>query len=147
MYTSILVATDGSDLSHKAVTSGIDLAVLTGARLTILKVVPRYAQTYFEGAIPVSMDDSARIEQQWINEGQRVVDAYQPQALEKGVKVQTVVVQSDLVAEGIIAAATQHNADLIIMASHGRKGISRLLLGSETQHVLTHSHTPVLILR
>ena len=147
MYTCILVATDGSDLSHKAVASGVDLAVLTGASLVILKVVPRYAHTYFEGAIPVSMDDSARIEQQWIDDGQQVVDAYKFEAQEKGVKVQTVVVQSDLVAEGIIAAAAKHNADLIVMASHGRKGITRLLLGSETQHVLTHSHTPVLILR
>ena len=147
MYTSILVATDGSDLSHNAVAHGIGLAVLTGASLVILKVVPRYARAYFEGAIPVSMDDSERIEQQWIDEGQRVVDAYKSEALLKGVKVQTVVVQSDLVAEGIIAAATKYNADLIVMASHGRRGLTRLLLGSETQHVLTHSHTPVLILR
>jgi nucleotide-binding universal stress UspA family protein len=51
------------------------------------------------------------------------------------------------VAEGLIAAATEHNADLIVMASHGRRGLKRLLLGSETQQVLTHSHTPVLILR
>ncbi|MBC7681425.1 MAG: universal stress protein [Ferruginibacter sp.] len=147
MYTSILVATDGSELSHKAVTSGIDLATLTGAALVIVKVVPRYARTYFEGSIPVSMDDSARIEQQWIDDGQLVVDSYKAGAEAKGVKVQTVVVQSDLVAEGTIAAATKHHADLIVMASHGRKGITRLLLGSETQHVLTHSHTPVLILR
>ena len=147
MYTSILVATDGSDLSHKAVTSGIDLAALTGATLVIVKVVPRYARTYFEGSIPISMDDSARIEQQWIDEGQLVVDSYKAGAEAKGVKVQAVVVQSDLVAEGIIAAAAKHHADLIVMASHGRKGITRLLLGSETQHVLTHSHTPVLILR
>lgn len=147
MYTSILVATDGSELSLKAVTSGIDLAVLTGASLVIVKVVPRYAHTYFEGAIPVSMDDSDRIEQQWLDDGQQVVDGYKSAALDRGVKVQAVVVQSDLVAEGIITAATQYHADLIVMASHGRKGIQRLLLGSETQHVLTHSHTPVLILR
>jgi len=57
------------------------------------------------------------------------------------------VVRSDLVAEGLIAAATEHKADLIVMASHGRRGLKRLLLGSETQQVLTHSHTPVLILR
>ena len=147
MYTSILVATDGSELSHKAVTSGVDLAVLTGASLVIVKVVPRYALNYYEGSIPVSLDDSARIEQQWLDDGQQVVDAYKTDALAKGVQVQTVVVQSDLVAEGIITAATKYHADLIIMASHGRKGIRRLLLGSETQHVLTHSHTPVLILR
>lgn len=147
MYTSILVATDGSELSHKAVTSGTDLAALTGAKLVIVKVVPRYARTYFEGSIPVSMDDSTRIEQQWVDDGQLVVNAYLAGALDKGVHAEAVVVQSELVAEGIIAAATKYNADLIVMASHGRKGIKRLLLGSETQHVLTHSHTPVLILR
>ncbi|WP_367848609.1 universal stress protein [Rhodoferax sp. WC2427] len=147
MYTSILVATNGDELSHKAVVSGIDLAALTGAALFIVKVVPHYARSYYEGSIPVSMDDSARIEQQWIDDGQRVVDAYKGEAQAKGVNVQTVVVQSDQVAEGIINAATKYHADLIVMASHGRKAIKRLLLGSETQHVLTHSHTPVLILR
>lgn len=62
-------------------------------------------------------------------------------------KVKPVVTKSDLVAEAIIAAATKHDCDLIVMASHGRKGIKRLLLGSETQHVLTHSKVPVLVLR
>jgi nucleotide-binding universal stress UspA family protein len=57
------------------------------------------------------------------------------------------VAKSDLIAESIISAATKQNADLIVMASHGRKGLKRLLLGSETQHVLTHSEVPVLVLR
>ncbi|MBF0781209.1 MULTISPECIES: universal stress protein, partial [unclassified Granulicatella] len=65
----------------------------------------------------------------------------------QGVKVKPVVAKSDLVAEAIIAAAAKHDCDLIVMASHGRKGVKRLLLGSETQHVLTHSHIPVLVLR
>ena len=73
MYTNILVATNGDDLSHKAVASGIDLAALTGAALYVVKVVPHYARSYFEGSIPVSMDDSARIEQQWLDEGKLVV--------------------------------------------------------------------------
>jgi nucleotide-binding universal stress UspA family protein len=63
------------------------------------------------------------------------------------VKVKTVTVAADLVAESIIAAAKKNKCELIVMASHGRKGIKRLLLGSETQHVLTHSHLPVLVLR
>ena len=64
-----------------------------------------------------------------------------------GVTVQVVVAKSELIAETIIAAATKNNCDLIVMASHGRKGLKRVLLGSETQHVLTHSHIPVLVLR
>ncbi len=147
MYQRILVATDGSELSQLAVTSGIDLAALTGAELTIIKVVPLFARTYFEGSIPVSMEDSERIEKQWADEGQAIVDADKAKAVAKGIKTTALVVKSDLVAEGIIAAATEHKADLIVMASHGRKGIKRLLLGSETQQVLTHSHTPVLVLR
>lgn len=147
MYKCILVATDGSELSLLAVDSGIDLAALTGAELVIVKVVPFYARTYFEGSMPVSMDELARIEQQWASEGQAVVDADKSRAEAKGVHARAVVVKSDLVSEGIIAAATQHKADLIVMASHGRRGLKRLLLGSETQQVLTHSHTPVLVLR
>jgi nucleotide-binding universal stress UspA family protein len=147
MYTSILVATDGSELSHKAVTSGIDLAALTRAKLVIVKVIPRYARSYFEGSIPVSLDDSARIEERWIQEAQQVINAYQIAAQDKGVQAEAVVVQSDHVSEGIISAATKYDCDLIVMASHGRRGIKRLLLGSETQQVLTHSHTPVLVLR
>nr|WP_315427961.1 universal stress protein [uncultured Albidiferax sp.] len=147
MYKCILVATDGSELSQLAVTSGIDLAKLTGAKLVITKVVPFYARSYFEGSIPVSMDELARIEQQWSDDALVVVDADKARAEAQGVNAKAVVVKSDLVAEGIIAAATQHEADLIVMASHGRRGIKRLLLGSETQQVLTHSHTPVLVLR
>ena len=142
MYQSILVATDGSELSQKAVTSGIDLAVLTKATLVIVKIVPFYSRSYMEGAVPVSMDDEAEIEQRWISEGQAIVNADKAKAEAQGVSAQAVVVRSDLVAEGIIAAATKYQADLIVMASHGRKGIKRLLLGSETQQVLTHSHTP-----
>jgi nucleotide-binding universal stress UspA family protein len=67
--------------------------------------------------------------------------------LQKGVKVKPVTARSDLVSEAIIATAKKHKCDLIVMASHGRRGIKRILLGSETQLVLTHSHIPVLVLR
>ncbi len=67
--------------------------------------------------------------------------------LAKGVKVKPVIVKSDLVSEAVIATAKKHKCDLVVMASHGRRGIKRLLLGSETQLVLTHSHIPVLVLR
>ena len=76
-----------------------------------------------------------------------MVDAVTTAAAKKNVNAKGVLVKSDLVAEAIIAAAKKHKCDLIIMASHGRKGLKRVLLGSETQHVLTHSTTPVLVLR
>ena len=147
MYKSILVATDGSELSKKAVGNAIDLAAAIGAELVALYVVPRYPVSYFEGGITISMDEMARTEKQWSEKGQAVVDAVQLEAQAAGVKTRAVVIQSDMVAESIMSAANQNNCDLIVMASHGRKGIKRVLLGSETQHVLTHSTVPVLVLR
>jgi nucleotide-binding universal stress UspA family protein len=147
MYQKILVATDGSSLSKKAVRSAIDLASAIGAELTALYVVPRYPISYFEGGITVSTQDIARTEKQWADDGQAVVDAVQQAAEAKGVKARAMVSRSDLVAESIMSTAKKQKCDLIVMASHGRKGIKRILLGSETQQVLTHSTVPVLVLR
>lgn len=147
MYQNILVATDGSTLSKKAVASALALAQLSGASVVALKVVPRYPQSYFEGGLALPASDIARIEKQWATHGQAVVDAVVKSAKAKGLEAKAVVVKSDLVSEAIIATAKKNKCDLIVMASHGRKGIKRLLLGSETQQVLTHSHIPVLVLR
>jgi len=147
MYQRILVATDGSTLSKKAVNSAISLAALTGAELVALKVVPRYPQSYFEGGIVLQVAEVERIEKQWSESVQAIDDVVQKAALQKGVKVKPVTARSDLVSEAIIATAKKHKCDLIVMASHGRRGIKRILLGSETQLVLTHSHIPVLVLR
>ena len=110
-------------------------------------VVPRYPQAYFEGSIPLNAKDVARIEAQWAAEAQAAVDAVTKLATAKGVKAKGVVSRSDIVSEAIIAAAKKQKAELVVMASHGRRGIKRLLLGSETQQVLTHCHVPVLVLR
>ena len=147
MYQRILVATDGSELSEKAVASAIELAALMGAELVALRVVPRYPQSYFEGALSLDSQDIARVESQWHEEAQAAVDAIKATATTQGVVAQAITSQADLVAESVIAAAKKYDCDLIVMASHGRRGIKRVLLGSETQHVLTHSHIPVLVLR
>jgi nucleotide-binding universal stress UspA family protein len=147
MYTRILVATDGSALSKKAVTSAIQLAATCGAELVALKVVPRYPQAYFEGSIPLSAEEISRVERQWTESAQALLAQVEKSAKSKGVVTKAVTVKSDVVSEAIISAAKKHKADVIVMASHGRKGIKRLLLGSETQQVLTHSHIPVLVLR
>ena len=147
MYQRILVATDGSTLSKKAVSSAIELAALADAELVVLKVIPRYPQSYFEGGLALQAAEISRVETQWAEDGQAIVDAVQTAALAKGVKAKAITVKSDLVSDAIIAAAKKHKCDLIVMASHGRRGIKRLLLGSETQQVLTHSHIPVLVLR
>ncbi|MBK6866468.1 MAG: universal stress protein [Burkholderiales bacterium] len=147
MFQRILVATDGSKLSKKAVDSAIQLAATCGAELVALKVVPRYPQSYFEGAVPLSAQDITKVEEQWAADGQEIVDAVKKTGESKGVKVKSVLAKSDVVSDAVIAAAKRHKADLIVMASHGRRGVKRLLLGSETQQVLTHSEIPVLVLR
>ncbi len=147
MYSRILVATDGSDLSKRAVTTAIDLAALCQAELVALKVVQRYPQSYFEGGISMQADEIKRIEQQWAEEGQEVVDAVKNAAAAKGVETKAITEQSDIVSDAILQAAQKNQCDLIVMASHGRNGIQRLLLGSETQHVLTHARIPVLVLK
>jgi len=147
MYQKILVPTDGSTLSKKAVKSALEQAAATGAEVVALYVVPRYPIAYFEGGSSVSDSEVARVEKQWSDKGQAVIDQVKKTAQAAGVKVTGVLANSDLVAESVIATAKKHKCDLIVMASHGRKGIKRLLLGSETQHVLTHSTLPVLVLR
>jgi len=147
MYKRILVATDGSKLSKKAVSTAIDLAAVCGAELVALKVVPRYPQSYFEGGIAMQPSEVAAVEKKWADEGQAVVDAVKKAALAKGVSAKAVTVKSDVVSDALLAAAKKHQCDIMVMASHGRKGIKRLLLGSETQHVLTHATVPVLVLK
>jgi len=147
MYKKILVATDGSTLSKKAVRSAIGLAGSVGADLVALYVVPNYPVSYFEGGVTISTQDIARTEKQWADQGQAIVDAVSASAEAGGVKAKGVIARSNLVAEAILAAAKRHKCDLIVMASHGHRGLKRILLGSETQHVLTHSSIPVLVLR
>ncbi|MBC5766972.1 universal stress protein [Ramlibacter albus] len=147
MYQRILVPTDGTPLSKKAVKSAIELAKTTGAELVALNVVPRYPVSYLEGAISTSPDQVARVEKQWSDKGHALAQSAQASAEAAGVKSKAIIAKSDLVAEAILAAAKKHKCDLVVMASHGRRGIKRLLLGSETQHVLTHGDVPVLVLR
>jgi nucleotide-binding universal stress UspA family protein len=147
MYQRILIATDGSRLSAKAVQTGQQLAELTGAQLFFLNVVPRYPVSYFEGGASVSALEVGQIEKQWADKAQALVDQLKLKAEARGLKAKALTVKSDLVAEAVIASAKKNKCDLIIMASHGRRGIKRLLLGSETSNVLTHSSVPVLVLR
>jgi nucleotide-binding universal stress UspA family protein len=147
MYKKILIATDGSTLGDKAVTAGIQLASSLNARVVIVRVVPRYPISYFEGSITLTPADTARIEKEWQDQAERSLQAALLVANQHAVKATSAVIKSDLVANSLISAAKKHKCDLIVMASHGYKAFKRLLLGSETMNVLTHSHTPVLVLR
>lgn len=147
MYNRILIATDGTELSDKAVHAGVELAALSGASVVVLKVVSHYPRSYLEGTDLLDIREAKRIEEQWTEQAQVLLGGIKAMAQEHKVNVTTEVVHSDLVAESIVETAKKRDCDLIVMASHGRKGLQRLLLGSETQHVLTHSHIPVLVLR
>jgi len=147
MYKRILVPTDGSPLSKKAVKAAVELAATVGAEVVALYVVPRYPTSYFEGASDVGTSEVARVEKMWAEQGLARAEDVSRAAEKAGVKAKAVTVRSDLVAEAILAASRKNKCDLIVMASHGRKGLKRLLLGSETQHVLTHGTIPVLVLR
>ena len=147
MYKRILLATDGSQLSGKAVQTAMELTQIFSADLVVVKVVPHYIQTYFEGSFAINDVDVKNIESQWETAAQKTLDEVQALALAKGLHIHTRVGKSDDIAQGLIDTAKQLNSELIVMASHGRKGIKRLLLGSETTGVLTHANIPVLVLR
>ena len=146
-YQRILVTTDGSPLSEKAVNHAIDLAASMNAELFVLKVLPCYPQYYFEGSIALPTAEIARIEKHWAEEGEAIVEAAKKLAEARGIKASTILVRADVISNAIIETAKARGVDLIVMASHGRKGVERLLLGSETQQVLVHASIPVLVLR
>ena len=147
MFKHILLPTDGSKLSGKAVKRGIDLAKKSRARVTALHVVPEFTMMVDEGITMLSPALKKRFEDEGRARAQKMLDAIARQARTRGVRCATLCVASDLPYQQIIATARKKKCDLILMASHGRRGFSSLLLGSETAKVLMHSKVPVLIVR
>ena len=147
MFKHIIVPTDGSQLSTDTVKRAIAFAKETRAKISFFFAKPDYPVAFYgEGALidPTTPDKFADMAQQQAKE---ILDANEALAKAEGVDCGSVSAVSDIPYEAIIAAAEQVGADLIFMASHGRRGISGLLLGSETQKVLTHSKIPVLVYR
>ena len=145
MFKHILLPTDGSAGSEAAVRAGVSLAREMGARVTGLHVVPPFHTfTYRPDMIE---DTEEQYEKDSEEQARKVLLTIEKQAQECGVPCDTVVVRSDDVHDAIIATARESQCDLIAMASHGRRGVRALLLGSETQKVLTHSLVPVLVYR
>ena len=147
MFKHILVPTDGSQLSSDTAKRAIAFAKETGAKVTFFFAKPDYPVAFYgEGALidPTTPDKFAEMAEQQANE---ILAAHEAAAKADGVVSAGVSSVSDVPYEAIIAAADQAGADLIFMASHGRRGFSGLLLGSETQKVLTHSKIPVLVYR
>jgi nucleotide-binding universal stress UspA family protein len=147
MFKHILLPTDGSPLSARAVASGIELAEALGARVTGLFVAPPATPLVFEHFLPVRYmepdDHAALIER----EAAHALGQVEKAAKAAGVTCETKQLTSDYPADAIMTTAHRSKCDLIVMASHGRTGVSAMLLGSETQKVLTHSKVPVLVHR
>ncbi len=148
MYKHILLPTDGSKLAARAVISGIGLAKSLSARVTLLSVVPEFRMVADESfAVPMSVELKKRYEQEAKLRAQKMLDQVNRRVAKAGLKSEVVVIASDLPYQQIIAVARKRKCDLVVMASHGRRGLTGLLLGSETVKVLTHSKIPVLVVR
>lgn len=145
MFKHILLPTDGSPGSDNAVQAGLRLAAQVGARVTALHVVPPFRTfTYLPDMIE---DTEEQYDRESDQRARTLLQAVEKQAQESGVPCDSVVVRTDDVYDAIIETARDRQCDLITMASHGRRGVRGLLLGSETQKVLTHSLVPVLVFR
>lgn len=147
MFKHILVPTDGSELSKTTAEKAVTFAKETGARVTIFYAKPEYPMAYYgEGALidPTTPDKFAELAEK---QAQEIVGYVGQLCNDAGVAYGSATATSDVPYEAIIQAAESAGADLIFMASHGRRGISGLLLGSETNKVLTHSKIPVLVYR
>lgn len=145
MFKHILVPTDGSKLSEKAIKQGVRMAKSMGAKLTTVHVVPKFHTFTYQA----EMLETTRgeYESETAARGKGYLDFARKVANGVGVDCDGVKVVSDQPFKEIIKAAQKKGCDLILMASHGRRGIEGFLLGSETQKVLTHSRIPVLVYR
>jgi nucleotide-binding universal stress UspA family protein len=147
MYKHILIPTDGSPLSVRAAAAGIKLAKATGARVTALFVAPAPTPLVYEKFLPVGYMTTDEHAAMIDRAAAKYLGAIEKVALSAGVECARVQVTSDFPAEVIVDTARRRKCDFIVMASHGRKGLSGVLLGSETQKVLVQAKTPVLVYR
>jgi len=145
MFTHILLPTDGSPLSEAAVQKGIQFAKTINARVTGFCVVPVLPYIGCEAEIGTDFKKQAEAAVQ--AEVNKNLLAIEKAAKEVGIPCETAKAKSAQPYEAIIDTAAKKGCDLIIMASHGRRGVQALLLGSETQKVLTHTKIPVLVYR
>lgn len=148
MYKHILIATDGSEVGQKGVDHGLSLARNLSSRVTIITVteaLPLYAGNGFGILASETMVSSYGSGQQ--DAANSILAAASQAAKSTGVDADTVHVPDAPPAEAILEAAKSRNCDLIVMGSHGRRGIGRLMLGSKTWEVVAHGHVPVLVVR
>lgn len=145
MYAHILIATDGSELAGRAVEQGLTLAKTLGSKVTVITVTePWTAAVSGEWAVAFPVEE---YEKAAAANAQRILQQATDAAARIGVSCETVHVKDQFAAEGIVDEAQSRGCDLIVMGSHGRRGVVKFILGSQATRVLTHSATPMLICR
>lgn len=145
MFKSILLPTDGSELSDKATAIAINFARLHQARIVTITVIqPMLLPSLGDSGAMLSAD---QFQAQMQNAARHHIEKVTSAARAAGIPCEGIVAMSPNPYEEIVEAASKHGCDLIMMASHGRKGLNKLFLGSETQRVLSHTTLPVLVLR
>ena len=148
MFKHILVSTDGSKLSGKAIRTAVRLAGATGAKVTGAYVIaPFVPPAYGEGVVYMPALSPRRYKEVTEREARKALAAVEIEARTAGAENGSAMLTASNPWEGIIRAAKAKKCDLIVMASHGRRGLAGLVLGSETTKVLTHSKIPVLVCR
>ena len=143
MFKHILLPTDGSSLSHVAIQKGVQLAKAINAKITGISVIPE--QEYYLYQMQVQVKEET-VKQHKV-QANRNLSVIEKEAKDAGVPCDTFCEISDHPYKMIVKIAEKRGCDLIMMASHGRRGVGALLIGSETQRVLTHSKIPVLVYR
>ena len=147
MYKHILIPTDGSALAKKAIAIGVKFARSVGAKVTGFFAAPPYLPIVYEDFVPANYMSPQQHEEANAKLAAKYLGAIEKACRQAGVTFQAVHVASEFPADAIIKAAKTKKCDLIFMSSHGRRGVARILLGSQTTHVLTHSNIPVLVCR
>ena len=144
MIKNILLPTDGTEFCEKAIRYGVSLAKVAGGKVTGVTVMSPETQA-LRGHL--SVETLAAIQQQKATHAKAALNTIAQIAQEAGVPCETVVVEDERAYEGIVKAGREKQCDLIVMASHGRRGLTGILIGSETQKVLAQSDLPVLVFR
>ena len=149
MYAHILVATDGSELADRALDHAIELAKALSSEITIVTVSEPAAVVGagYSAVAGTIVDPIPELIEAQEEAAKGLLDKAGAKVTSAGVPVKTVYVNDSFPADGIISTANSVGADLIVMGSHGRRGLGRLLLGSQTNNVLAHTAIPVLVTR
>jgi nucleotide-binding universal stress UspA family protein len=148
MYKHILIATDGSEFAAKGVEHGLALAEALAAKVTVLRVVEPLEREAAKEAFASGIENPViRYDQQIDDAMRKEFSSIERRAAEHGIPVELLHEIDDVPSKAIVRAAKLTRCDLVVMASHGRRGAQRLMLGSQTDEVVTHTDVPVLVVR